>query len=122
MLVGIIWLIQLVHYPAFMQVDKEKWMEFHRNHTTYITPIVAPLMCAELGLTVYSLYQGVSFMGWIQLALVLVIWASTFGMQVPLHQKLAEGYEPRYIKRLVSTNWVRTFAWTIKLASMMIWM
>jgi hypothetical protein len=47
-------------------------------------------------------------------ALLAVIWASRFFVQVPLHAKLECGFDPAVIDRLVATNWVRTAAWTMR--------
>jgi len=87
-------------------------------HTRDITPIVAPLMVAELYLVSYEVYHAQSAISWIHLVLVIVIWASTFGMQVPLHQKLSAQFSLDIVKSLIRTNWIRTIAWTAKLASM----
>ena len=117
-LVGIIWIIQRVHYPTFRYISTELSDEFHKMHTRDITPIVAPLMVAELCLVFYDLYNGPSAVSWIHLVLVIIIWASTFGMQVPLHQKLSMQFSLDIVKKLIRTNWIRTIAWTAKLASM----
>jgi hypothetical protein len=43
-----------------------------------------------------------------------VIWASTALWQVPAHRRLEHGFDPRVHGRLVSTNWVRTAAWSAR--------
>jgi hypothetical protein len=30
---GVIWLIQIVHYPAFALIDPNKFLEFHAMHS-----------------------------------------------------------------------------------------
>jgi len=117
-LVGIIWLIQLVHYPGFKYLDSDLTRDFHKMHTSKITPIVAPLMCAEMGLTCIDIYKQPSAATVLHLALVIIIWLSTFMMQVPLHQKLTVEYDQKSINKLIKTNWIRTSAWTLKLISM----
>jgi len=87
-------------------------------HTRDITPVVAPLMVGELGIVSYDVYSGPCPASWIHLVLIIVIWGSTFGVQVPLHQKLSSTYSLDKVEKLVRTNWVRTVAWTAKLASM----
>jgi hypothetical protein len=56
-------------------------------------------------------------------ALLLVVWLSTAVLQVPLHATLTKGYDERAIAMLVSTNWIRTVAWSARgvLALLMIW-
>ena len=56
------------------------------------------------------------------LALVAVIWLSTFLVQVPLHERLAvEGHTNDVVARLVRGNWIRTIAWTAR-AILAAWM
>lgn len=117
-LVGIIWIIQRVHYPAFRYISSELSDKFHTMHTRDITPVVAPLMVAELCIVSYDVYSALTTTSLIHLALVIITWGSTFGIQVPLHQKLSSTYSLDKVEKLVRTNWVRTVAWTAKLASM----
>jgi hypothetical protein len=51
---------------------------------------------------------------WLGLLLLLVIWLSTVFLQVPLHRQLAAGFDSRSAARLVSSNWLRTIAWTLR--------
>ena len=48
------------------------------------------------------------------LALLATIWISTAAVQVPLHRRLAAGFDHRLARRLVRTNWTRTLAWTAR--------
>ena len=114
-LVGLIWVIQLVHYPTFKFIAKDDFLAFHQHHTQSITFIVMPLMLAEIGLAFYLAQQQEWAMIWfIPLILVLLIWLSTFLIQVPIHQQLGTGKDSFLIERLVLTNWIRTILWTIK--------
>lgn len=45
-------------------------------------------------------------------ALLGVALGSTILVQVPLHTLLAEGSDDRAAERLITTNWLRTIAWT----------
>ena len=47
-LVGLIWTMQLVHYPLFAHVGRHTFTACHHLHTTQITWVVAPLMFTEL--------------------------------------------------------------------------
>lgn len=47
-LIGLIWTIQLVHYPLFSVVGDESFTEYAKGHASRITLIVAPLMLLEL--------------------------------------------------------------------------
>jgi hypothetical protein len=45
-------------------------------------------------------------------ALLGIVWISTFLLQVPLHRRLLKGRDIRALSRLTATNWIRTLAWT----------
>jgi hypothetical protein len=51
---------------------------------------------------------------WVGLATLAFIWVSTFAIQVPLHAKLARGFDRAVWRWLVATNWLRTIAWTVR--------
>ncbi len=110
---GIIWLIQLVHYPAFKYIDESKFEKFHSFHSTRITYIVAPVMAFEL-LTAFALCFSVQTIYIWNFILVLILWALTGFVSVPLHNSLTEGYDIKKINQLVKTNWYRTAIWTFR--------
>lgn len=108
LMTGIIWLIQLVHYPSFKFVDLSRWKDFHRFHSFWITPLVAPLMLIQLGSS-FFLSHGV----FLAAGLSISVFAVTFLISVPLHNKLAESYNFQTINLLIKTNWIRTALWSV---------
>ena len=122
MLVAIIWIIQVLHYPTFRFIDPNKELEFHKFHTFSISPLVAPLMVAELILVSLGLYLDFTYLTIAQIVLVILIWLSTFLIQVPIHQKLSNDYKRELVHRLIKTNWIRTICWTVKLIGMMVFL
>ena len=46
-LVGVIWIVQILHYPLLAGVGVEGYPAYHNLHTSRITPVVAPAMIAE---------------------------------------------------------------------------
>ena len=56
-MVGLIWLIQLVHYPLFNYVGSEEFIVFHENHKILITPVVGIVMIVELVTSVIILFK-----------------------------------------------------------------
>ena len=114
-LVGLIWTIQLVHYPSFAYIEPTEFSAFHQHHTTSIALIVLPLMVAELGLSTYLAYQHAFRWNYLlPLIIVIAIWASTFFISVPIHNLLATLKDDVNIQELVHTNWTRTLLWTAK--------
>lgn len=113
-LVGLIWTIQLVHYPLFRHVDPSAWDAFHDAHGMRITWLVGLLMPAEVLLAGALVLQQPSLLTWAGVGLLVVIWLSTALVQVPLHQRLGEGFDEAVHARLVAFNWIRTIAWTLR--------
>jgi hypothetical protein len=112
-LFGLIWMVQLVHYPSFRYVPD--FTEFHPHHTGSIGLLVGPLMVAELALATWFVFRSGFVWVWIgPLLLVGAIWLLTFLWAVPLHNSLANHRDPRTIESLIQANWPRTVLWTIK--------
>lgn len=118
-LVGLIWLVQLVQYPLFARIGDGSFVAYHGEHCRRITWIVAPLMATELvtaGLLLAAPRTALlpAWAPWIGAALVAVVWLSTALIQVPLHNRLGQGFDPELHRRLVDTNWIRTIAWSVR--------
>ena len=124
-MVGVILVVQLVHYPLFRHVGPASYDVYQAEHMRRITWIVAPLMTIELGTAVGLAWipppPVPSWMAWAGLGLVLLIWATTALVQVPLHSRLTEDFDAATHRRLVRTNWIRTVAWTLR-AALVLWM
>lgn len=114
MMCGLIWLVQLVHYPAFKYVTYSSFQKFCSFHSRTITIIVMPLMFIELGTGFYLYYLKQNQFFLINLILIVLIWLSTFFLSVPLHEQLAKGFDIDTINKLVNTNWPRTFLWSTR--------
>jgi hypothetical protein len=117
-MVGLIWFVQIVHYPLFAQVGREHFAQYEWHHQARTAQVVGPLMLTEALTAALLLLSDLTptarNLAWIGMALLLVIWLSTAFLQVPLHRRLAAGYESRSVARLVRSNWVRTIAWTLR--------
>jgi len=113
-LVVLIWIIQILHYPSFRFIDKSSFREFCLFHQNRITYIVMPLMVGELILSLYRAFHMRSFLSYLNLSIVILIWLSTAFIQVPIHQKLTQDFSPELVNDLVQTNWLRTILWSFK--------
>jgi len=123
-LVGLVWLVQMVQYPMFAYLDRAQFTEAHAFHSSAIGIVVAPPMLLELALAVWIAFQGGrGMLGWAALTLLLIVWATTFFMIVPMHEQLgARGFDPGVHGRLVAWNWVRTVAWSLRGVIALIWL
>jgi len=113
-LIGLILVIQFVHYPLFKNVGRDNFLNYINLHSKKITWIVAPLMILELIICTILVFQDLNYINVCALIFVLIIWASTFFIQVPIHNKLQNKYDEVLINKLVRSNWIRTICWLLK--------
>ncbi len=122
---GLIWFVQIVHYPLFGSVGAEGFSRYETLHTSRTTVVVGPPMLLELGTAALLVWQrplGVApVQAFAGLVLVGAIWLSTLLLQIPRHNTLGGGYNADAHRALVSTNWIRTFAWSAR-AVLVLWM
>lgn len=112
-LVVLIWLVQLIVYPAFAEIVPDRFKAWHGGYTRAITWVVAPLMLGQVALMTWLLATHPSWPLASAACLAALAWAGTFLHAVPAHEKLrAGGHDPEVIGGLVATNWLRTVAWT----------
>lgn len=114
-LVGLIWTIQVVHYPLLKDVGREGFVAYHERHLVLITWVVGPLMLAEVSSAAFLFYLGErSVLFGISLGALALIWGSTWFCQVPLYHKLTQGYDAPTIEHLVRANMWRMAGWTLR--------
>ncbi|WP_146448679.1 hypothetical protein [Bythopirellula polymerisocia] len=117
-MIGIIWFVQVVHYPLMAYVGIGLFSTYSRLHQKLTTLVVAIPMLAELFTAVLLLVSfptvRSSAVFWSATILLGIIWVSTIFRQMPIHHSLLAGYDEQQIQRLVRTNWLRTFAWSIR--------
>lgn len=124
---GLIWFVQVVHYPLFLQVGAENFSAYEAAHANRTTYVVAPLMLMELATAGLLLLPGMRppsipvWQAWAGAGLVGVIWFSTAFLQVPLHNRLQVEYSADVIGKLVATNWIRTVAWSLRAMLVLRW-
>ena len=117
-MVGLIWFVQIVHYPLFGYVGSKEFETFHEHHKTLITPVVGFVMIVELVTTGILIFQiPVGMPNWtviVGIILIGVIWISTLFLQIPYHNKLSSKFDKNVIMMLVNTNWIRTICWSLR--------
>ena len=122
---GIIWFAQIVHYPLFSKVGRESFTEYQDANLKQTVFVVIPLQMLELFtalLLVWKVPLGLlPVQVWTNVLLIGITWISTVSLQVPNHMKLARGFDPKIQNTLVSSNWIRTVAWTLR-GAIIVWM
>jgi hypothetical protein len=113
---GLAWFVQVVHYPLMARVGERHWCEYERAHGTRTTWVVMPVMTLEALAALQLVWTAPGSATWAGLALVALLWLSTFLVQVPLHARLAQGFDAHLHGRLVASSWLRTGAWSARAA------
>ena len=115
---GLIWFVQVVHYPLFTAVGTDGFPRYETQHQQRTSFVVGPFMAIEGGLGLWllaappdGLGRALPFVGCVLLA---AIHASTVLLQVPAHGRLGSGYDATVVRRLVRTNWIRTAGWSAR--------
>tara|TARA_Y100001936_G_scaffold233521_1_gene259532 strand:+ start:184 stop:591 length:408 start_codon:yes stop_codon:yes gene_type:complete len=123
-MVGVIWVIQLVHYPSFHFVELKQYNTFQRFHMSRISYVVIPAMLTEL-FTLILIVISMDQIDTLVLAsaiLLIFIWLMTAVFFSGVHQKLTLGYDQTVVDKLVKLNWGRTLLWTLRLLLISIYM
>jgi len=121
---GLIWFVQIVHYPLFATVHRHApqagFREYEASHANRTGFVVFPPMVVELAAALATLFPSLR-PGYVSAGaamasatLVVLIWGSTGLIQVPLHNRLGSNPAAETISRLVLSNWLRTALWTAR--------
>jgi hypothetical protein len=117
-MVGVIWFVQLVHYPllALIGVDRAPAIAVeHQRRTAWVVGLPMATEGVTTLVLLFSQPDGVAtWLAWLGAALLAVAFASTVFLSVPLHERMANSPDPTVGQRLVVTNWPRTIAWSAR--------
>ena len=117
-MVGLIWFVQVVHYPLFNRISGDASIQYAAEHQRRTAWVVGLPMLVEGITTLWLFFDPINgrLLPLLGGLVLMKIHLSTIFLQVPLHKKLSQGYEREVVRKLVATNWVRTIGWTIRAA------
>ena len=123
---GLIWFVQIVHYPLFARTDATHDPGYAAENQRRTAPVVLPPMLVEAATAAWlvvwppaAIGRTIAVAGFL---VVAVLWLSTLLVQMPLHARLRrEGHAPATVAALVRSNWLRTVLWTAR-AGLAMWM
>lgn len=117
-MVGLIWIVQVVHYPLFAAVGAAGFADYEAGHTRRMGAVLVVPWGSE---TVTALWLAVAPPAGVPVGLPLlglglsaVIAALTVTVAVPAHGILRDGFDAPAHRRLVRSNWLRTAAWSAR--------
>ena len=116
-MVGVIWFVQLVHYPLLAVVPVESAKQVAEKHQKWTGIVVGPPMAVE-GVSTLILWANTPagvwwWLTWANGACLAVALLCTIFLSVPRHARMVEAPDAQVGKELVLTNWPRTIAWTM---------
>ena len=115
-MVGVIWVIQLVHYPSFKYVNESDYIIFQKYHMSNISNIVFPVMFTELITALIILFFGEKSLFFVlSLICLFLIWVMTGVLFTKYHSILKEGKDLMIIEKMIKANWIRALLWTMRL-------
>ncbi len=113
---GVIWIVQIVHYPLMRFVSSAQFTRFETEHRTRISWVVGPLMAVEGVCVLAFLFAPPAglpwWLPWAGAGAEAVAIGTTVFVSAPLHERLNAQFNPATLTRLIATNWIRTVAWT----------
>jgi hypothetical protein len=111
-LVGLIWFVQVVHYPLFALVGTDRWDAYHEAHRFRTGLVVGAPMLAQLATAAALVLDDARPLTVASLALTVGVFLHTFLVAVPDHERLGRAHDPAVVARLARLNGIRTALWT----------
>jgi len=123
LMTGLDWFVHAVHYPMLAAVAKNgdgAYRDYHREHLRRTALVIPPIMLLELAtaaaLVLLPSEQIHRPLAWLGLALLAVVWLTTFAGAVPQHTKLGRGFDTVAHRRLMAFDLARVLTWTARSA------
>lgn len=114
---GVIWFVQVVHYPLLAIVPVENAKVVAGEHQSRTAWVVGAPMGIEGITTLWLMFDRPVDVPWVFTwaggACVAVALLCTVLLSVPRHARMAENPDENVGRELVLTNWPRTVAWTL---------
>lgn len=124
---GVIWFVQIVHYPLLAIVPVDNARTVAGEHQSRTAWVVGAPMALEGATSLWLMFDRPAqipwLMAWAGGACVGVALLCTVLLSVPRHARMAENPDASVGRELVTTNWPRTVAWTAHgvIACVMVW-
>ena len=121
---GVIWFVEVVHYPLMGRVGTDGWRAYHADHTRLTGRVVLVPMVVELVTSAWLVGARPTWLSpalaWAGLVAAVLTWGITFLLSVPAHNHLAAGFDSAWHRSLVGTNILRAVAWTAHAAILLV--
>lgn len=116
-MVGVIWFVQIVHYPLYKNI-KEGFQGYERMHLRRTALLLTPILILEIVTAIFLVGcapEGIILkLAAYNLVILILIWITTLLFQISQHQKLAIRFSAHQHRLLLLTNWIRVVLWTLR--------
>ena len=114
-MIGVISITQLITYPSFLEIDRAKFVDFHKKYVRTISFIAVPAMILELCTLIYMNIYISNLILMKSLLVLIMLWLITFIIIVPIHNQLSKEFDYEKVISLIRYNWIRSVLWTSKI-------
>lgn len=114
MMTGIIWYVQIAHYPLLRQIRDIP--AYEKRYYPLASIVIIPIMAVE-AITAIAITVGRVFIDpywYASLGLLGLVWLVTILIHIPAHQKLQQQRDESVIEQIIRYNWIRTFFWSLR--------
>lgn len=126
-MVGLIWVMQIVHYPLFARVGDVTYAGFQSEHMRRISQV----LFVPWGIEALSTLALVFLAPTNRLRVIALVGAALFAavtiitglLAAPIHGRLVDGFDATEHGRLLAVNWARTVLWSVRgiIALVIVW-
>lgn len=109
-----LWLVQVIIYPSFKRISRDSILSWHKSYQTKVCIIMGPIMLLQIYGITMDFINAMSPVSIIRFLLLLICWALTIFISVPLHKKIERNNDlENSMNKLIQTNVPRTITWTV---------
>lgn len=113
---GLMWLTQLVSYPALATVPATDAPALERTQQARLVSLSMPATITALAAGVFIAInadsQGVTALAIALVSVLMIVGLLVGSVQSSQHQRLMKSFDKELHRRMVTGNWVTTLGWT----------
>lgn len=124
LIAGVLWFIQLVHFPLINEMPAKNMVNNGYYHMQKILGIINLLFIIDFITIVFLLLLVNSDLSATLMLINILIFLFTVILTritfLPIHQNLSKNPNSFLISKLINLNWIRTLVWSLKVLFMLI--
>lgn len=117
-MVGLIWHMQIVHFPLFLIINEKQFHHYYVAHAYSSRWVIFIPMFIELltgiGLFIWRPEPLKTWSLGVLTGLLVFLWLYTLLVMIPMQKNLKNEYSIDMIYNVTWANWARTVAWSAR--------